>query len=186
MLARNWRGLATTGKRPCAGDRVEQAQARLEAREKAATSSQLEASRDDDGAQRVHPELDRAQKIYDRQKVPFEAGAMPRPSYEGGTRELENAAQQWAAVNKAARATTDRIQNVLKERESAKKIGDASQQLATAAALQPAVVVAPVARVVVGRKGEADQPEHEPVDELLESLRTHLISRFRLNQLRKC
>jgi hypothetical protein len=136
----------------------------LEAREKAATSSQLEASRDGDDAQRVHPELDCAQKIYDRQRVPFEAGAMPRPSYESGTRELENAAQQWAAVNKAARATADRIQNALKERESAKKIGDASQQLATAAALQQAVV-APVAGVVVGRKGEADQPEHEPGDE---------------------
>lgn len=73
---------------------------------------------------------------------------------------------KWAVVNKAARATADRIQNGLKEREGAKKIGDGSQQLATAAALQQAVVVAPVAGVVVGRKGEAGQPEHEPGGEL--------------------
>jgi hypothetical protein len=70
-------------------------------------------------------------------------------------------------VDKAARATADRLQDAFKERESAKKIADRSQQLdATAAALQQAVVVAPVARVVVDRKGEAGQPEHEPGEEL--------------------
>lgn len=48
----------------------------------------------------------------------------------------------------------DRLQDALKERESAKKIADRSQKLdATAPALQQAVVVAPVAGVVVGRKG---------------------------------
>lgn len=49
-----------------------------------------------------------------------------------------------------------RLRDTLKERESAKKIADRSQKLdATAPALQQAVVVAPVAGVVVGRKGEA-------------------------------
>ena len=70
-------------------------------------------------------------------------------------------------MDKAARAAADRLQDALKERESAKKIAHRSQQLdATAAALQQAVVVAPVTGVMVGRKGEAGQPEHEPGDEL--------------------
>ena len=57
-------------------------------------------------------------------------------------------------MDKAARATADRIQDALKERESTKKIADHSQELdATAAALQKAVVVAPVGGVVVGCKG---------------------------------
>jgi hypothetical protein len=70
-------------------------------------------------------------------------------------------------VDKAARAAADRLQDALKERESAKKIADRSQKLdAAAPALQQAVVVAAVAGVVVGCKGEAGQPEHEPGDEL--------------------
>jgi hypothetical protein len=70
----------------------------LDATKRVIASAQLEASLADDDAQRVHAELDCHRRSDDGQRVLFDAGAMPRLTYESASRELENAAQQWAAV----------------------------------------------------------------------------------------
>ena len=71
---------------------VTQAQVRLDATERVVASVQLEASLADDDAQRVHTGTGPPQKIFDGQRVLFEAGATPRLTYESASRELENAA----------------------------------------------------------------------------------------------
>lgn len=144
---------------------VTQAQVRLDATERVVASAQLEASLADDGAQSVHAELERHRrsttvkefslKLARCRVLPMGAPLVnwKTPCSIGGCG--------------LTGSGDDRLQDALKERESAKKIADRSQKLdATAPALQQAVVVAPVAGVVVGRKGEAGQPEHEPGGEL--------------------
>lgn len=149
---------------------VAAAQARADTAEKTVAATQLEASRANADAQRVRSELDRAQKNYDRQKVLFAAGATPRLTYENAAREYENLQQQSAAVDKAARAAAERVQDTIKDRDNAKKIlADKNDRLdGASAAVQAAVVLSPVDGLVVGRKGEAGQPAQESGKELFE------------------
>ena len=139
----------------------------MDAAERVVASAQPEVSRADDDAQRVHAELDHHRrsstvKELSLRLVRCRVLLMRAPLVNWKTPRSNG--RLWP---KRLGRRSERLRDALKERESAKEIAHRSGQLdATAAALEQAVVVAPVAGVVVGRKGEPGQPEHEPADEL--------------------
>ena len=149
---------------------AEKAQARVEAGEKNVANAQLEASRAHADSLRARAELDRLQKIYERQKVLVAAGATPRLTYEKAQSDYENAEQQWEAVDKTARGADERVRGVMKELDSLKNIlTDRQQQLQAAqSAVESGSVLAPVDGVIVGRSGEVGQAAEELTDGLFQ------------------
>jgi len=149
--------------RAAADAEVDKAQARVEAAEKAVSSAQLEESRARADAERARAELDSAQKTYDRQKTLVAAGATPRLTYEKAESEYNSARQQWEAVDKAAGTATSWVQDMLRQRDAARKtLTDLTEQRdAAQGGLEAGSIVAPVAGIVVGRSGEVGQPAQE-------------------------
>ena len=132
---------------------VTQAQVRLDATERVVASAQLEASLADDDAQSVQAELDRHRRSTTVKEFSLKLARCRVLPMRAPLENWKTPCSIELAVDLPARATIA-FRMLLKERESAKKMADRSQKLdATAPALQQAVVVAPVAGVVVGRKG---------------------------------
>lgn len=132
---------------------VTQAQVRLDATERVVASAQLEASLADDDAQSVQAELDRHRRSTTVKEFSLKLARCRVLPMRAPLVNWKTPCSIELAVDLPARATIA-FRMLLKERESAKKMADRSQKLdATAPALQQAVVVAPVAGVVVGRKG---------------------------------
>jgi multidrug resistance efflux pump len=132
---------------------VTQAQVRLDATERVVASAQLEAWLADDDAQSVHAELDRHRRSTTVKEFSLKLArcrVLPMRAPLVNWKTPCSIGRLW--TYRLGRRSPSRM--LLKERESAKKMADRSQKLdATAPALQQAVVVAPVAGVVVGRKG---------------------------------
>ncbi|PWU11777.1 MAG: hypothetical protein C5B51_01975 [Terriglobia bacterium] len=142
---------------------VGKAQNRIENAEKAYTAAQLEASRAHADAERARAALDRVTKVFDRQKLLFREGATPRLTYEKAEHEFESAQQDWDVVVKAERTARDRVQDTLKELDSAKRIlaGKNDELESARAAVAAAAVESPVDGLVVARKGEVGQLAQE-------------------------
>ena len=142
---------------------VEKAQNRVESAEKRYTAAQLEASRAHADAERSRLEFDRVGKIFDRQKTLFGAGATPRLTYEKTERDYDSAQLVWNAAGKADRLALDRVQDTLRELDSARRLlFDKNQELESAqSAVTAAVIESPVDGLVVGRKGEVGQLAQE-------------------------
>jgi multidrug resistance efflux pump len=135
---------------------MELAQARVEKAGSAILSARLEATRARADAIRARSEYDRAQRTYQRQKMLHSEGATPRLVYEKAEREYESSQAEFQSLDELARVTENRVSELLKEQENAKRIlQDKAEELEqTTASLASADVRAPVDGLVVERKGE--------------------------------
>jgi multidrug efflux pump subunit AcrA (membrane-fusion protein) len=135
---------------------VEMAQARVEKAGAAITAARLESTRAHADAIRARGGFDRAQRTYQRQKMLHAEGATPRLTYEKSERDYESAQTESDSLEKLARVAEDRVSELVKEQESAKRILEDKLKDAEDAKtnLVAAEVRSPVDGQVVERRGE--------------------------------
>jgi multidrug resistance efflux pump len=97
-------------------------------------------------------------------------GATPRLVYEKAQREYDAAKIEFEMMDKAARATAERVQSVLQEVASAQKIlaGENQRLQESQAAFEAADVHSPVDGLLVGRNGEVGKSAQEFGDNLFQ------------------
>jgi len=146
-------------------DRAQDMVTRAEA---AVNSARLEASRSDALLQRARLEMDRAQKVFDRQTTLHNAGATPRIVFEKAQAEFAAAQSSFEAMDKAARASHDSLQEAMNRFNAAKQTAaeKAGQVEDSNTAFQAAEVHAPAAGTIGGRKGEVGKPAEEAGDQM--------------------
>jgi HlyD family secretion protein len=142
---------------------VDHAQERVSRAETVAAGARLEQSRAEAEAQRARFAMERAQTAFSRQQSLFSQGAAPRLVYERAQNEYDSAQAEFAVMDKAARATADRVQSALEEVASAQKIlaGENQRLQDSQAALEAADVHSPVDGLLVGRNGEIGKHAQE-------------------------
>jgi HlyD family secretion protein len=135
---------------------TELAQSRVEKAGSAIISARLEATRARADAMRARSESDRAQRTYERQRMLNREGATPRLTFEKSERDYENLRAEAESLETLARIAENRVDEVIKEQENAKKIlDDKLRDLEDAKAhLASAEVHAQVDGLIVDRKGE--------------------------------
>jgi multidrug resistance efflux pump len=142
---------------------VDHAQERVNRAETAVAGARLEQSRADAEAQRARFAMERAETAFSRQQLLFNQGATPRLVYDKARSEYDGARAEFAVMDRAARATADRVQSALEEVASAQKIlaGENQRLQDSQAALEAADVHSPVDGLLVGRNGEIGKPAQE-------------------------
>jgi multidrug resistance efflux pump len=149
--------------REAVANAVDRAQERVSRAETVAAAARLEQSRADAEAQRARFNMDRAETAFSRQQALFSKGATPRLVYDKAQSEYDSARAEFAVMDKAARATADRVQGALQEVASAQKIlaGENQRLEESRTALEAADVHSPVDGLLVGRNGEVGKSAHE-------------------------
>jgi multidrug resistance efflux pump len=149
--------------RDAAASAVEHAQERVSRAETAVAGARLEQSRADAEAQRARFAMQRAEAVHSRQQLLFSQGATPRLAWEKAQGEYDSARAEFAVMDKAARATAERVQSALEEVASAQKIlaGENQRLEESQAAFEAADVHAPVDGLLVGRNGEIGKQAQE-------------------------
>ncbi len=130
---------------------LERAHAHSNAMESELIAARLEDSRASADSARIRSELQRAERIYQRQAQLVKEGAIPRNAYQKAEQEylgLKGEAETLAAVTEAA---GQRMQRVSKELEMAKKAAAEKEQAhdAAKAELASANLLAPVDGLVI-------------------------------------
>ena len=125
-------------------------------------AARLEASRARADAIRSRNEYDRAERTYHRQQVLNNAGATPRMTYEKSQRDYEKAQMEYDSLDTLARQADSRVNELNEQLQNARRLlDDKKQQLeGLQTSMQGMEVHAPVAGVIVGRRGEVGKP-HE-------------------------
>jgi multidrug resistance efflux pump len=138
---------------------VEMEQARVEKAGAAITAARLESTRAHADAIRARGAFDRAQRSYQRQKMLHAEGATPRLTYEKSERDYESSQAESDSLEKLSRVAEDRVSELIKEQESAKRILEDKLRDAEDAKtnLTAAEVRSPVDGQVVERKGQVGQ-----------------------------
>ena len=159
-----------TSEREAITNAVDRTQERVSRAETVVTAARLEQSRADAEAQRARSNLDRAEAAFSRQQLLFSQGAAPRLVYEKAQHEYDSAQAEFAVMDKAARATADRVQAALQEVASAQKIlaGENQRLEESQAAFEAADVHSPVDGLLVGRNGEIGKLAQESGDNLFQ------------------
>jgi multidrug resistance efflux pump len=149
---------------------VDHAQERVNRAETAVAGARLEQSRADAEAQRARFAMERAETAFSRQQLLFNQGATPRLVYDKARSEYDGTRAEFAVMDRAARATADRVQSALEEVASAQKIlaGENQRLQDSQAALEAADVHSPVDGLLVGRNGEIGKPAREFGDNLFQ------------------
>jgi multidrug resistance efflux pump len=149
--------------REAAASTVDHAQERVNRAETVAAGARLEQSRADAEAQRARFNVERTEAARSRQQLLFSQGATPRMVYEKAQSEYDSARAEFAVMDKAARATAERVQSALEEVASAQKIlaGENQRLEDSQAAFEAADVHSPVDGLLVGRNGEIGKPAQE-------------------------
>lgn len=135
---------------------MEMAQARVDRAGAAIISARLEATRARADATRARSDYDRTERTYQRQKMLQSEGATPRLTYEKSQREFESAQTESQSLEDLARLAENRVNDLVKEQENAKRIlQDKAAELEDATSqLAGAEVHSPVNGAVVLRRGE--------------------------------
>ena len=156
--------------REAAARAVDHAQERVSRAEAVVAGARLEQSRADAEAQRARFAMDRAEAAFSRQQSLFGQGATPRLVYEKAQSEYDSARTEFTVMDKAARATAERVQSTLQEVASAQKIlADENRRLEDSqAAFEAANVHSPVDGLLVGRNGEVGKSAQEFGDNLFQ------------------
>jgi multidrug resistance efflux pump len=156
--------------REAAASAVDHAQEQVNRVEAAVAGARLEQSRADAEAQRARFAMERAETAFSRQQLLVSQGATPRLVYEKAQREYDAAKIEFEMMDKAARATAERVQSVLQEVASAQKIlaGENQRLQESQAAFEAADVHSPVDGVLVGRNGEVGKSAQEFGDNLFQ------------------
>jgi HlyD family secretion protein len=161
-------GLETSREQASAA--VELAQQQVAAAETAVNNARMESSRADADLQRARIQVDRTQKVLERQTTLHKAGATPKLRYDAAVQEFEAAVKDFEIMDKAARGAHDEIQGATDKLAGAKRVlGQKSEELdAAQGAFESAEVRAPVAGVIVGRKGEVGKSARDSGDQLFQ------------------
>ena len=156
--------------REAAASAVDHAQEQVNRVEAAVAGARLEQSRADAEAQRARFAMERAETAFSRQQLLVSQGATPRLVYEKAQREYDAAKIEFEMMDKAARATAERVQSVLQEVASAQKIlaGENQRLQESQAAFEAADVHSPVDGLLVGRNGEVGKSAQEFGDNLFQ------------------
>jgi multidrug efflux pump subunit AcrA (membrane-fusion protein) len=146
---------------------LERAQAEVNGMESRVISSRLEASRARADASRARSEFERTEKAFTRQQFLLEKGATPRLVYEKARKEYDMAKSDFTTLDDAARAAEDRVSQLGRDLDAAKKTlaaktGDYEQAGERAAAGQ---VLSPVDGLVVSRKGDKGETVNPDVQD---------------------
>jgi multidrug resistance efflux pump len=149
---------------------VDRTQEQVNRAETAVAGARLEQSRADAEAQRARFAMERAEATSSRQQLLFAQGATPRLVYDKAQREYDAAKTEFTAMDKAARATAERVQSALQEVASAQKIlaGENQRLEESQAAFEAADVHSPVDGLLVGRNGEVGKTAQEFGDNLFQ------------------
>jgi len=156
--------------REAAASAVDHAQEQVNRAEAAVAGARSEQSRADAEAQRARFAMERAETAFSRQQLLFGQGATPRLTYEKSQREYDSARTEFTVMDKAARATAERVQSALQDVASAQKIlADENRRLEDSqAAFEAADVHSPVDGLLVGRNGEVGKSVQEFGDNLFQ------------------
>jgi len=156
--------------REAAAHAVEFGQDQVSKAEAAINSSKLEASRSAADEARARMALDRAEKVYARQRTLHTAGATPRIVFEKAEQEYEAAQKEYEVMAKGAEGANSNVQAAIEGLAAAKKaLADKSQLLEQAqGAFEAAEVRSPVDGLIVGRKGELGKPAQEAGEEMFQ------------------
>jgi multidrug resistance efflux pump len=161
-------GLETSREQASAA--VEFAQQQVAASEAAVNNARMEASRSEADMQRARLQVDRTQKVLERQTTLHKAGATPQLKYDAAVQDYEGAVKEFEIMDRAARGGHDQIQGATDKLASAKRLlAQKSEELEAAqGAFESAEVRAPVAGVIVGRKGEIGKSARDSGDQLFQ------------------
>jgi multidrug resistance efflux pump len=162
VLARIGSGMLETN-REQASAAVDLAQQQVTTSEAALTAAKMEASRAGADLERSRLQVDRLQKVFERQTTLHKAGATPKLKYEAAVAEYEAAVKEFEVMDNASRAARDGVQSATQKVTAAKaNLAEKSGELEDAqGAFEAAEVRAPVAGVIVGRQGEAGKPSRD-------------------------
>jgi cobalt-zinc-cadmium efflux system membrane fusion protein len=128
--------------------------------ESAISAARLEASRARADASRARGEYDRLERASRRQQMLLSEGATPRIQAEKAQREFETAQAEFQGLEAAARRAEDRVTELMKELDTAKKVlDDRNAQLESVQAKHTATeLLSPAEGLVIARKGEVGEP----------------------------
>jgi len=149
---------------------LEKAQSRVATLDADLIGARLEASRATADQMRARAELDRLDRIYQRQKMLNSEGATPRLTYEKAEREYQAAKTEFDARDDVAKQATDRISKLGRDLDAARKaIQEKTEAVENAKAnIASGDLHAPVEGVVVGRRGQAGDAVDPSMKDLLQ------------------
>jgi len=135
---------------------MEKAQSRVVTLDAEVIGARLEVSRATADQVRARAELDRLDKIYQRQKLLNTEGATPRLTFEKAEKEYLAAKAEFDARDAVAKQANERVTTLARDLEAARKaIQDKTEALESAkASIASGDLHAPVEGVVVGRRGQ--------------------------------
>jgi multidrug resistance efflux pump len=147
---------------------LERAQTRVNNLESTIAASRLEASRASADALRVRADLDRASRLYQREKVLIAEGATPRLKFEKAEREFQALQKESENLDQLAAQSEERVSALNRELDAARKtLQDKAEELEGAKAeIAAGDITSPVGGIVAGRRGQAG----EDVDPTLKDL----------------
>jgi multidrug resistance efflux pump len=151
--------------------------ARVTDAENASIAARLEAARARADATRARIEFGQAEKTYLRQQILVREGATPRLVFEKAEQDYNTLKADSESLEQLAKRAEDRLIDLSKELENAKKIADSKSQDAdeAKAELAGAEVHSTVDGLVVGRRGQPGEPVDRSMTDLFQ-IATNLAS----------
>ncbi len=145
-------------------------QSRVADLEAGLTSARLEGSRARADATRTKAEFDKAEKVYQRQKMLVQEGATPRLTFEKAEADYRKLMADNESFGHLAAAAEERVTSIGKDLENARKLAQAkSQEMDEAKAdLGSGEVHSPVDGVVISRHGQAGEPVNRGMQDLFQ------------------
>lgn len=156
--------------RDAAKAEVERIRDRINVIETTLISARLEESRASADASRARSELQRVEKIYQRQQLLYREGATPRLTFEKAEKDYQLAKAESESLDDLARQVVERVSSLNRELDAARRMLEEKQlQLEDAEKdMQAADVRSPVDGVVVGRYGDAGDPVDASIEDLIQ------------------
>ena len=132
------------------------------------SASRLEASRAQADYQRVTNELERATRVYNRQKFLLSEGATPRKMFEKAEAEYRTLQTEHTNSEEVAKRAEARLSSLQADLDNAKKALDHKNEdlEAAKARVDAGQVVSPVNGVVVSRRGVVGDPVNPAIPDL--------------------
>jgi macrolide-specific efflux system membrane fusion protein len=159
---------AAEGQQDSARSQLESTQARVNDLDSAVSATRLEESRASAEAARARSELDRADRVFRREKMLLAEGATPRRVHDRAAADFSAAEAQAQTSNAVADQARERLDGLQKQLDAARRLLDAkSEELEEARAHTGAgQVLAPASGVVTSRRGEVGENVNPEVRDL--------------------
>ncbi len=149
---------------------LDRARSQAETLQSRLIAARLEAARARGDAHRARSDMERAEKAYLRQQLLFREGATPRLAFEKAEREFETARSTFASLDEIARSAEEQAAALQKSLDEVRKlVSDKTAELEeTTAHITEGEVRAPVAGVVVARRGQSGETVRPELGDLFQ------------------